>query len=252
MLGPVESTGGGRLDQLVPELVAGQDLGPPGPSAALRGTAVVGPVLLRVARLLDQVPRHGDGVANTADMAEARAEPLVIVCVVVNLERHHPVADHVSMVDPGGAFLLIGGVGISLQPGVGVARHMPGVCDPGRGLGVKGGRFLGAYRFDAIPEVNAVMVRAGVHRLDLKNRVEQRVDRLAAADPVHRILPGHHGQPGASVDVARELLHDRLEALQPVLPLGLGVVALFEKRLESVEIERLVARRATTPACGLP
>ena len=236
-IGPVESAGSGRLDQVVPELVSGQESPPSAPAAPLRRAAVVGPVLLRVARLLDQVARHGDGVANTADVTEAGAKPLVVVRVVVNLERHHPVADHVSMVDAGRAFLLIGGVGISLQPRVGVARHVPGVRDPGRGLGVKCGRFLGADRLDSIPQVNAVMVRARMHRLDLHDRVEQRVDRLPAADPVHGVLPGHHGQPGTSVDVAGKLLDDRLEALQPVLPLALGVRTLLEKRLQGFQIK---------------
>ena len=127
--------GGG--DQVVPELVAGEHLGPADPAAALGGAAVVGAVLLRVARLLDQVPGHGDRVADPADVAVAGAEPLVVVGVVVDLERHDPVADHVGVVDPGRAFLLIGGVGVALQPGVGVAGHVPGVGDPGRGLGVE-------------------------------------------------------------------------------------------------------------------
>ena len=62
-----------------------------------------------------------------------------------------------------------------------------------------------------------------MHRLDLKDCVEQRVDRLPAPDAVHGILPGHHGQPGAGVDVGRKLLDQRLEALQPALSLDFGV-----------------------------
>ena len=57
--------------------------------------------------------------------------------IVVDLERHDPIADHVGMIDPGRAFLLVGGVGIALEPGVGVPGHVPGVGDPGRGLGVE-------------------------------------------------------------------------------------------------------------------
>ena len=82
------------------------------------------------------------------------------------------------------------------------------------------------------------MVRAGMHRLDLQHRVEHGVDRLPAADPVHGILPGDHRQPGAGVDVAGEILDDRLEPLEPVLPPGLVVAALLEKRLQRIEIER--------------
>ena len=102
------------LDQSsAPELVAAirssqssyrvEDLGPAEPAAPLGRAAVVGAVLLRVAGLLDEVPGHGDGVADPADVAEAGAEPLVVVGVVVDLERHDPVADHVGVVDPGRA-----------------------------------------------------------------------------------------------------------------------------------------------------
>ena len=58
------------------------------------------------------------------------------------------------------------------------------------------------------------MVRTRMHRLDLHDRVEHRVDGLPATDAVHRVLPGHHRQPGACIDIAGELLDNNLEALQ--------------------------------------
>ena len=136
-VGPVEGPGGGGGDQVVPELVAGQGLGPAEPARALGRAAVVGPVLLGVAGLLDEVPGHDDGVAGPADVAERGGEPLVVVGVVVDLEGHDPVADHVGVVNPGRSFLLIGGVGVALELGVGVAGHVPGVGDPGGGPGVE-------------------------------------------------------------------------------------------------------------------
>ena len=138
-----------------------RDLGPAAPAAPLRRTAVVRPVLGWIARLLDQVARDRDGVVHPPDMAQAGAEPLVVVCVVVDLERHDPVADHVGMIDPGRAFLLIGGVGITFELGVGVAGHVPGVGDTRGGLGVKRRRLLGADRLGAVPEVDAVMMAPG-------------------------------------------------------------------------------------------
>ena len=76
--------------------------------------------------------------------------------------------------------------------------------------------------------MDAVMVGSRMHRLDLKHRVEHDVDGLPAADAsVHRVLPGHHRQPGPGIDVAREILHDRLEPLKPALPPGSVVGAVL-------------------------
>ena len=107
------------------------------------------------------------------------AEPLVVVGVVVDLERHDPVADHGGVVDPGRAFLLIGGVGVALQAGVGVAGHVPGVGDPGGGPGVERGRLLGAARAWRRPRGGCGSGAPGVHRLDLEDRVDQRCRRPA-------------------------------------------------------------------------
>ena len=101
IIGPVECHGVRGLDQVVPELVTGEDFGPTEPAASLWGAAVVRAVLAGVAGLLDEVPRHGDRVADPADVAQAGAEPLVVMGVVVDLERHDPVAEHIGVVDAG-------------------------------------------------------------------------------------------------------------------------------------------------------
>ena len=133
MSGPVERAGIRRFDQVVPELVTREDLGPADPAAPLSRTAIIGAIFLGVARLIDEVSRHGDRVVNAADVAIAGAEPLVVVGIVVDLERHDPIAEHVGVVDAGGCLLLIGGVGVALQAGVGMAGHVPGVGDARRG-----------------------------------------------------------------------------------------------------------------------
>ena len=206
-----------------------------------------------IAGLLDEISRHGNRIANAADVAVAGAEPLVVVGVVVDLEGHDAIADHVGMIHPRRSFLLIGGVGVAFQSGVGVSRHVPGVGDARGGLGVEPRRAFGADRLDAVPEVNPVVVSTGVHRLLLEHGLDQRVDRLTAADPVLiAVLPGHHGQPGAGVEVVGELLDDGLEAQQQVLPPLLVGAGLLEEGIEGVEVELLPSRGRSRRACGLP
>ena len=82
-------------------------------------------------RQLDHVLGQGDGVVHAAEVVEVAREPFVVVGEVVNLIRHHAVAHHVGVVDPGAGFLLPGGVLIALELGIGVAGHVPHVGDAG-------------------------------------------------------------------------------------------------------------------------
>src|SRR3954451_18156145 len=81
----------------------------------------------------------------------------------------------------------------------------------------------------------------GMHRLELENRFNHRVDRLPAADPVlFAVLPGDHGQPGPSVDVFGKFLHDFFKTLETLLPSVLVTGTFLVERLDRIEIKLLV------------
>ena len=84
-----------------------------------------------MARQLDHVLGQGDGVVHATEIVEVAREPFVVVSEVVNLVRHHAVAHHVGVVDPGAGFLLPGSVLVTLKFGIGVAGHVPHVGNTG-------------------------------------------------------------------------------------------------------------------------
>ncbi len=141
------------------------------------------------------------------------------------------------MIDPGRPFLLVCGVGVAVQFGVGVAGHVPGVRDPRGRRGVEAGRLLGPGGLRVIPEVDLVVVGPGVVAVPVEDRIQDHVDRLAAADLA--VLPGDHRHPGPGIEVIGKFLDDRLQG-QEVILLGLCPVgAVLVQGFERIEIQPL-------------
>ena len=121
----------------------------------------------RVARLLDEVACATRWRRELARCGSSWCKATGCCVRSCGFRRHHPVANHVRVIDAGRTFLLIGCVGVPLELRVGVARHVPGVRDAGRGLCIKPRRLFCSERLRAIPEMDSIMMGAGVHSFDL-------------------------------------------------------------------------------------
>ena len=74
---------------------------------------------------------EGDGGALLAEVIVGADQPFFIVGVIVNLVGLDEIGHHVGVIDPGGGFLLPGGVIKAAKFGVDVAGHVPHVGDAG-------------------------------------------------------------------------------------------------------------------------
>ena len=102
-----------KCDQLVPQFVSRKDFEQS--HAAVRSAATGQRVMLRVARNLNEVSGERQRLTDAANVAQIADQPLIVVCIVVNLIGKNAVAKHVGVVDAGRGFLLPGGIGIALE-----------------------------------------------------------------------------------------------------------------------------------------
>ena len=101
--------------------------------AAITGgaAALVEGVVGGVLRVGDEGFGEGDGGALLAEVIVGADQPFFIVGVIVNLVGLDEIGHHVGVIDPGGGFLLPGGVIKAAKFGVDVAGHVPHVGDAG-------------------------------------------------------------------------------------------------------------------------
>ena len=153
-------------------------------------------------------------VADSADIKQVPAQPLVVVCKVVNLVGEHTIPHHVCMVDPGGGLLLKTGVLIPLQFRIDVSRHVPHVGDPRSRLSAPRSGIQCVFGLLVIPKVDTKMM-AGVHRVFRQNLLEQGVDGQVTVQrqATATVAPQLKAQEGLGFDVLGELVRYSLQRL---------------------------------------
>ena len=116
--------------------------------------------------------------------------------------------DHVGMIHARRCLLLPGGIGIAPQTGKRVARHVPEMGDARSGLSVPRGRRQRALIASiAIPKMDEVVMRPGMHRIHREHLLRDRIDRLPARQraPVGFVIPDLEDEERLDFDIVGKL-----------------------------------------------
>ena len=202
-------------------------------------------------RQLHEIHREIHGILHAADVGEVLHQPVVVVRVVVDLLRHDPRRGHVGVVGARRRLLLPRGVGVAVQIGIRVVRHVPHVGDARRGLPAmrrRGQRPLVALR--AIPQVDEIVAHR-MRRIHREHLLRERIHRQPARErrAVLRVVPELENEErlrfevvGKFVDQFLQRLHQRL-ALFALVLFRVGIK--FRPRLDPQQLAaaRLVLLR---------